>query len=145
MLNDDEVATLYKIIKNKITCKTVLKRCQILLELDEIRGTGLAHSQIAHTYTVCPATITNTIQFYIRNGITDILNITSVQIQMQYCARRMGGHKKKFTDFSVSVFSCSYLSSSKFFHIHISIRNRKIYNHYPVKIYPHFYWHIFSI
>lgn len=73
MLNDDEVATLCKVIKNKTTCKTVLKRCQILLELDEVRGNGLSHSQIAHTYAVCPATITNTIQSYIKNGITDII------------------------------------------------------------------------
>lgn len=73
MLSDDEVATLHKVIKNKTTCKTVLKRCQILLELDEVRGTGLTHLQIAHTYAVCPATITNTIQSYIKNGIADII------------------------------------------------------------------------
>lgn len=73
MLNDDEAATLYKVIRNKTTCKTVLKRCQILLELDEVRGAGLTHSQIAHTYAVCPATITNTIQSYIKNGIADII------------------------------------------------------------------------
>ena len=73
MLNDKEVAALCKVIKDKKTCKTVLKRCQILLDLDEVRGSGLTHSQIAHTYAVCPATITNTIQSYIKKGITDIV------------------------------------------------------------------------
>lgn len=73
MLSDNEVATLHKIIRDKKTCKTVLKRCQILLELEEIRGSGLTHSQIAHTYSVCPATITNTVRFYVKNGITDII------------------------------------------------------------------------
>lgn len=73
MLTDNEVATLRKVIKDKKTCKTVLKRCQILLELDETRGNGLTHSQIAHTYAVCPATITNTVQSYVKNGITDII------------------------------------------------------------------------
>ena len=34
-LSDDERAALQKTIRNKKTCKTVLKRCQILLELDE--------------------------------------------------------------------------------------------------------------
>ena len=39
-LSDDERAALQKTIRNKKTCKTVLKRCQILLELDEEQGTG---------------------------------------------------------------------------------------------------------
>lgn len=73
MLTDNEAATLRKVIKDKKTCKTVLKRCQILLELDETRGNGLTHSQIAHAYAVCPATITNTVQSYVKNGITDIV------------------------------------------------------------------------
>ncbi len=72
-LSDDEIATLQRTIKNKATCKTVLKRCQILLELDEIHGTGLTHAQIANSYAVCPSTITNTIQAYVKNGITDII------------------------------------------------------------------------
>ena len=37
-LSDDERATLQKTIRNKKTCKTVLKRCQILPELDEEQG-----------------------------------------------------------------------------------------------------------
>lgn len=73
MLSDNEAATLSKVIKDKRTCKTVLKRCQILLELDELRGSALTHSQIAHTYAVCPSTITNTVQSYVNNGITNII------------------------------------------------------------------------
>ena len=72
-LSDDELATLQKTIRNKKTCKTVLKRCQILLELDEEQGTGLTHAQLAHSYAVCPATITNIVQSYVRNGIKDII------------------------------------------------------------------------
>lgn len=68
-LSDDERAALQKTIRNKKTCKTVLKRCQILLELDEEQGTGLTHSQIARSYAVCPATITNIVQSYVKNGI----------------------------------------------------------------------------
>ena len=40
-LSDDERAALQKTIRNKKTCKTVLKRCQILLELDEEQEPGL--------------------------------------------------------------------------------------------------------
>ena len=72
-LSNDERATLQKTIRNKKTCKTVLKRCQILLELDEEQGTGLTHAQLAHSYAVCPATITNIVQSYVRNGIKDII------------------------------------------------------------------------
>lgn len=72
-LNDDERAALDKTIHNKRTCKTVLKRCQILLELDEVHGTGLTHAQLAHSYAVCPSTITNLIQSYVRAGIKDII------------------------------------------------------------------------
>ena len=45
-LSDDERAALQKVIRNKKTCKTVLKRCQILLELDEVQGTRLTHAQV---------------------------------------------------------------------------------------------------
>ena len=72
-LDDNERTTLQKTIHDKKTCKTVLKRCQILLELDEVHGTGLTHAQIAHSYAVCPATITNVIQSYIKGGITNII------------------------------------------------------------------------
>lgn len=72
-LNDDERTALNKTIHNKKTCKTILKRCQILLELDEVHGTRLTHAQLAHTYAVCPSTITNIIQSYVTNGIKDII------------------------------------------------------------------------
>lgn len=51
-LSDDERAELRKTIHNKKTSKIILKRCQILLELDEVHGTGLTHAQIAHSYGV---------------------------------------------------------------------------------------------
>ncbi len=36
------------------TCRTVLKRCQILLELDEEQGTGLTHA-LSSLYKAFPA------------------------------------------------------------------------------------------
>lgn len=72
-LSDDERTELQKTIHNKKTSKTILKRCQILLELDEVHGTGLTHAQIAHSYAVCPATITNIVRAYVTNGITNIV------------------------------------------------------------------------
>lgn len=72
-LTNDELSKLNKAIKNKSTCKTVLKRCQILRDLDEARGCGLTHAQIAHTYAVCPATISNLIRDYVNKGIDSII------------------------------------------------------------------------
>ncbi len=72
-LTDDERSLLNKTIKNKKTCKTVLKRCQILRDLDEVNGTGLTHQQLAHSYAVCPATISNVVKAYVDKGIDEIV------------------------------------------------------------------------
>ena len=72
-LTDDEYSKLNQTIRNKSTCKTVLKRCQILRDLDEKHGTGLTHSQIAHTYAVCPAKVSNIIKTYAEKGIDSII------------------------------------------------------------------------
>ena len=72
-LSDEERAKLNKVIKKKNTCKTVLKRCQILRDLDEIKGCKLTHAQIAHTYAVCPATVSNLIRDYVNKGIDSII------------------------------------------------------------------------
>lgn len=72
-LTDDKRSKLNKVIKNKTTCKTVLKRCQILRDLDETKGCGLTHAQIAHTYAVCPATVSNLIRDYVNKGIDSII------------------------------------------------------------------------
>lgn len=72
-LSDDERAEIQKTIHNKKTSKTILKRCQILLELDEVHGAGITHAPIAHSYAVCPSTITNIVQSYVKNGITNIV------------------------------------------------------------------------
>ena len=50
-----------------------MKRCQILLELDEEHSKGLTHAQITHSYAVCPATITSIVQSYVKNGIAGII------------------------------------------------------------------------
>lgn len=89
-LNDDERAALQKTIRNKKTCKTVLKRCQILLELDEEQGTGLTHAQLAHSYAVCPATITNIVRSYVKNGIKDIIRY-NISPNSSAALRKMDG------------------------------------------------------
>lgn len=72
-LTDEERSKLNKAIKNKNTCRTVLKRCQILRDLDETKGCEMTHAQIAHTYAVCPATVSNIIRKYVNDGIDSIV------------------------------------------------------------------------
>jgi len=66
-LNDFERKLLKKTINDKRTSRTVLKRCQILLELDG--GTDLTLEQLANSYAVCKMTITNIIHAYVKDGI----------------------------------------------------------------------------
>ena len=89
-LSNDERAALQKTIGNKRTCKTVLKRCQILLELDEERGTVLTHEQLAHSYAVSRATIINIIQSYVKNGIKNIIRYISAPIPVLLCEKWTG-------------------------------------------------------
>jgi len=72
-LNDSERELLKKVIRDKTTSKTVLKRSQILLELDG--GTDMTQEQIAHSYAVSKMTITNIIQSYLNDGIDAIAKI----------------------------------------------------------------------
>lgn len=71
-LTNEERSLLDKTIKNKKTSKTVLKRCQILRDLDEVDRGGLTHQQIAHSYAVCPATVANIVKTYMDKGIDGV-------------------------------------------------------------------------
>lgn len=92
-LSNYERAELQKTIHNKKTSKMLLKRCQILLELDEEQGTGLTHAQIAHSYAVCPATITNIVKSYVTNGITDIV-LYNISLNSSATRRKLDGRNE---------------------------------------------------
>lgn len=89
-LTDEERTMLHKIFSNKKTCKTVLKRCQILLVLNEEHGTGLTHGRLAHSHAVYPVTTTNIIQAYVRNPIKDILRY-NISPKSSAALRKMSG------------------------------------------------------
>lgn len=90
-LTQEERDLLDKTIRNKSTCKTVLKRCQILRQLDEASGTSLTHDQITHTYAVCLATVDNTTNAYINKGIHEIITYISVLILPTHCVKQTAG------------------------------------------------------
>ena len=62
-----------------------------MLELDEEHGTGLTHAQLAHSYAVCPATITNIVKSYAKNGITEIIRY-KINPNSSASLRKVDGH-----------------------------------------------------
>ena len=67
--------TLNATIHNKKTCKMTIRRCQILLELDEKAPQHLTQMQIAKTFGVSKSTVSNIVAAYVRGGIPAIIKI----------------------------------------------------------------------
>lgn len=59
LLSDDDKKILNATTHNKKTCKMTIRRCQILLELDENAPQHLTQMQIAKTFGVSKSTVSN--------------------------------------------------------------------------------------
>ena len=75
LLSDEDKNTLNATIHNKKACKTTIRRCQILLELDENASGHLTQIQIAKTFGVSKATVSNIVSAYVKGGISAIIKI----------------------------------------------------------------------
>ena len=75
MLTEDEISRLKKEMKKQGVCKTVQKRCQILLDLDESRGKSLTYEQTAKTNCVCMATVEKVAKQYAKEGIEGVTHL----------------------------------------------------------------------
>ena len=75
LLSDEDKKVLHTTINNKKTCKTTIRRCQILLELDENAPGHLTQTQIAKTFGVSNSTVSNVVSAYIRGGINSTVKI----------------------------------------------------------------------
>lgn len=75
LLSKEEIADLQNTISNKKTSKTIIRRCSILLELDEKSSKQLTQIQIANSYGVSKATVSNIVKSYIDGGINTITAI----------------------------------------------------------------------
>ena len=64
LLSDEDKKVLHATINNKITYKMTVRRCQILLELDENVPGHLTQIQIAKTFGVSKSTVSNTVSVY---------------------------------------------------------------------------------
>ena len=72
-LTDDEVKQLQSVIRKEKTSKTIRRRCQILLDLDESHGNPLNHMQAAKSNGTCVTTVTNTVSRYTKGGIAAVI------------------------------------------------------------------------
>ena len=75
LLSEDDKKTLNATIHNKKTCKMTIRRCQILLELDENAPQHLTQMQIAKTFGVSKSTVSNIVAAYVKGGIPAIIKI----------------------------------------------------------------------
>ena len=75
LLSDEDKKILHDTIHNKKTCKMTIRRCQILLELDEKAPKHLTQMQIAKTFGVSKSTVSNIVAAYVRGGIPAIIKI----------------------------------------------------------------------
>lgn len=75
LLSDEDKKVLYATINNKKTCKMTIRRCRILLELDENAPQHLTQMQIAKTFGVSKSTVSNVVSAYVRGGIPAIIKI----------------------------------------------------------------------
>lgn len=75
LLSDEDKKTLHATIHNKKTGKMTIRRCQILLELDENAPRHLTQRQIANSFGVSKATVSNIVAAYVKGGIPAIIKI----------------------------------------------------------------------
>ena len=74
-LTEDEVKKLKSQMRKKATSVTVVKRCQVLLELDDNNPKHLTHEQIAKVCAVSTATVSNIVTDYVNGGINKIITL----------------------------------------------------------------------
>lgn len=91
-LSESDVKTLKQFIHKKDTSKTIIRRCQILLELNENNPNCLTHAQLAKTFGVCKATITNIINDYINHGL--VKTITYKRNPNSNAAKKIDGRSE---------------------------------------------------
>jgi len=68
-LSESDISMLQSIIRKKSTSKSIIRRCQILLELDENNPKHLTQMQIVNTFGVCKATVSNIVKDYADHGL----------------------------------------------------------------------------
>jgi transposase len=74
-LTDNDLKALKSVVRKGKTSRTVCRRCQIIIDLDENHGKVLTYEQSARSNGVCIATVSNTIKLYCEEGIDGLVNL----------------------------------------------------------------------
>lgn len=101
-LTDEEVKEIKGKIRNKKTSKMILRRCQILLDMDENHGKVISRCQCAKTNGVCQATVENTLKKYANGGVEEALSYKR-SVNSNNAKRKMDGRAEaKILELSTS-------------------------------------------
>lgn len=68
-LNKSDILHLQSLIRDKKTSKTIIRRCQILLELDSNNPNQMTQMQISRTFGVSKSTVSNVVKKYTQHGL----------------------------------------------------------------------------
>jgi len=74
-LTDEELIKLKSIIKNKKSSKTLIRRCQVLIDLDEGHGKYMTNVQSAKSNGICLATVSNIVKDYVDGGVNNVITL----------------------------------------------------------------------
>lgn len=89
-LTDEDIKLLKSIIRKKATSKTILRRCQVLIDLDEAHGKPLTHEQSAKSNGVCMATVTNIVKDFSTGGVEAVITYNR-SVNSDNARRKMDG------------------------------------------------------
>jgi len=74
-LSDEDSARLQKLAKKKGVSQTIIKRCQILLDVDENHTPVLKQTDCANKRQVAQKTVANTVKQYCTEGLDAVLTL----------------------------------------------------------------------
>ncbi|MDR2671261.1 MAG: helix-turn-helix domain-containing protein, partial [Oscillospiraceae bacterium] len=72
-LSEEELQLLKSIIRKERTSRTIRRRCQVLIDIDEAHGKVLTHEQSARSNGICMATVGKTVKDYCEGGLDKVL------------------------------------------------------------------------
>ncbi|MDR1157787.1 MAG: helix-turn-helix domain-containing protein [Oscillospiraceae bacterium] len=72
-LSEEELQLLKSIIRKEGTSRTIRRRCQVLIDIDEAHGKVLTHEQSARSNGICMVTVGKTVKEYCEGGLDKVL------------------------------------------------------------------------
>lgn len=74
VLTDEDIEEINRKLRNKSTPKTIIRRCRILLDLDETHGKIYSREQCAKRNGVCVSTVVHNASKFSEHGLKEALS-----------------------------------------------------------------------